>query len=68
MAGASEGGVHRAKDTDEATSLPGGFSQPTALVQLRTSLLHDRSPLCSCKHRENDENMTNEHCENKHVS
>ena len=63
MAGASEGGggVHRAKDTGEATSLPGGFSQPTALVQLRTSLLHDSSPLCSCKQRENDENMTNEH-------
>lgn len=50
------GGLYRAKDTDEATILPGGLSQPTALVHLTASLLHDRSRQCSCKHREKDEN------------
>lgn len=39
------GVVYGAKDTDEATILPGGFSQPTAPVHSAASVLDDRSPL-----------------------
>lgn len=48
MAGVSErrGG---GGSTSEATSLPGGFSQPTVLIQPKTCR-HDRTLVhCSCK-------------------
>lgn len=51
MAGVSErrGGVGVGGSTSEATSLPGGFSQPTVLIQPKTCR-HDRTLVhCSCK-------------------